>query len=111
MTCDDEALQVDTRWEAVEAADLEVAKARQRVENRLKGSLAACGIAAIAGLGGKVGAVLGFGAACIAALLSAEDAAADYEYAVGVSQLAHKYHAQAVLKELMCIAHCELQDT
>jgi hypothetical protein len=111
MTCDDEALQTDNRWEAVQVSDLEVAKARQKVENRLKASLAACGIAAVGSLGGNVVAVLGLGGACIAALLTADDAAVDYEYAVGVNTLAHKAHSKAVLEEFMCIVLCEPQDS
>jgi hypothetical protein len=111
MTCDDEALRVDERWEAVEAADLEVAKARAKVESKLKYSLGACGIAGLASFSGKLGLIVGLGSACIATLLAAEDASTDYEYALAASRLAHKYHAKAVLEELMCLAHCEPQDS
>lgn len=111
MTCDDEAQKVETQWEAVEEADLELSKARRKLENRLKDALAACGIGVVGGFaGGTVGLILGGGAVCIAALLRADDAAADYEFAVATSELAHQRHARAVYEELMCLAHCNPQD-
>lgn len=111
MTCNDEAQQVQTRWEAVEEADIALAEARRKLENRLKQALAACAIGIVGGVAGKtIALLLAGGGGCIAALISADDAAADYEAAVAASQLAHQRHAQAVLEELMCLAHCNPQD-
>lgn len=110
MTCKDEAQKVEETWEAVEDADLELAAARTKVEDNLKKSLVACGIGALGGIGGKVMVLIGAGAACIYTLLDADSAAADYEYAVAMSKLAHQRHKQALIEELMCLSHCSPGD-
>lgn len=111
MTCDDEAQKVETRWEAVEEADIALAEARRKLENQLKQALVACAIGIVGGVAGKkIELLLAGGAACIAALIAADDAAADYETAAATSKLAHQRHARAVYEELMCLAHCNPQD-
>ena len=110
MTCKDEAQKVEAKWEAVEDADLELAAARTTLENSLKESLVACSIGALGGLTGNALVLLGGGAACITALFNADNAAAEYEYAVAKSKLAHQRHNQALVEELMCLSHCSPQD-
>jgi hypothetical protein len=111
MTCDDEAQKVEAKWEAIEDAASELAVARTKLKNSLKESLVMCAGGTVATLlGGGLVALIGGGAACIAALLDADDAAADYGHAVAKSKLAHQRHAQALMEELMCLSHCSPQD-
>ena len=110
MTCKDEAQKVEAKWEAVEDADLELAAARTKLEVNLKKSLVACALGALGGLSGKVGVLVGAGAACIYTLFDADSAAAEYDFAVAKSKLAHQRYTQALIEEVMCLSHCSPQD-
>lgn len=53
MPCNDETQKEEMRWEAVEDADLKLKSALQKLENRLKASLVACGLGAFGSLAGN----------------------------------------------------------
>lgn len=105
VPCKDEADKNDDAWSAVLKAEAALEKARWKLENRLKVALASCGFGALGSLLG-VGGLIAGGSACVAALLAADDAAADYDYAVAMTEMASEKHSRTLMDELMCLSRC-----
>lgn len=105
MPCKDEAEKNDHAWNAVLEAEAALLKAHHKLENRLKVALTACGAGALSSVLG-LSALIAGGAGCIAALLAADDAAADYEHAVALNEIASDKHARTLMDELLCLSRC-----
>ncbi|PRP89974.1 hypothetical protein ENSA5_69150 [Enhygromyxa salina] len=105
MPCKDEAEKNDDAWSAVLEAEAALAKAHHKLENRLKIAMATCGTGALTSILG-LGPLIAGGMACIGALLAADDADADYEYAIAMSELAGDKHARTLVDELLCLSRC-----
>ncbi|PRQ05043.1 hypothetical protein [Enhygromyxa salina] len=110
MSCKDEEEKNDAAWSALREANASFQKAHRKLENRLKVAGASCAIGAIGALLGPAGLIAG-GSACIGALLAADDAAVDYDYARIVSEIASDKYSRTLTDEFMCLSRCGPAET
>ena len=95
----------------LELADAELLKteavkhAQLILEIRLKAAAGACALGAAASLTGLAG-LIGGGATCIATLIIADEAAADYEHALELDDIATSQHFNALVAEFLCLSAC-----
>lgn len=105
MPCVDEEERLEAQAHVVDKADAELAKARRKLKNRLKVAGGTCVLGAAASFTGLAGLVSG-GTACITTLLVADDAAADYEYALEISELEHDRYVDLLIDQFKCLSNC-----
>lgn len=106
MPCNDEINKEDDLANALEDAELALNHAERKMKNRIEASLAACTIGAATSIfGGLPGALIG-GAACLTTIFAADDAAADYDFALAQAELAHDRQMRALLAAFSCLSRC-----
>lgn len=106
MPCDEERAQTDSANQAWRQAELSMETARRKARNALKAAGATCAGGAVAGLLGPATLIAG-GVACITALLLADDAAADFEEAAELHDMARDRASQAFRELYLCMSRCQ----
>ncbi|MCB9717002.1 MAG: hypothetical protein H6712_24310 [Myxococcales bacterium] len=108
MSCDDKKQAFENGFFDLEKAAAASDAARRKLENRLKAAGATCAIGALGSVVGNLPGLIAGGGACIGALLVADDAAAEYEKASKLHDIAARKNSKAFLQYFLCMRRHEL---